>query len=126
MKNIIFQYLKKCKVAKFELDETTNHLFIPKKQTTSDIPLILDNYYIIEVSNYILNPPFQSTLVSNWNQNQIPKSKYLFGTPTKQINNMVRWDCCGYDTFNRVSLTDTYRDLWLPETEFIIMEKMYE
>jgi len=103
-----------------------NHLFIPKKQLNSLIPLILDKYYIIEVSNYILNPPFQSTLVSNWNQGQIPKNKYLFGTPTKRLNDMVRWDCCGYDNVSKTHLTDTYTDLWLPETEFILMEKVHE
>ena len=131
MNNIIKQGLQKCTIDLPPWDDDTTELII--KKTTKDekpkeVELIVDierdKYYIIKLKYYIINPPSNFTLSSNWNKGINPTSEYLLGTPTKFVGKMIQWDACGYDYKNRQSLDDVYSELWLPSKGFDVVERV--
>ena len=46
-------------------DDNTLELVIPKREEEQKIGLEVNNYYLIELADYILNPPPNFTLASN-------------------------------------------------------------
>ena len=125
MNPIIKKGLDKCNVVLPEYDDNTTHMFIPKKEISHDnmnIMLELDRYYVIKLERYILFPPDNFNLDSNWNKGVRASSEYMLVTPTKFVGKMTRFDGCGYDNDNNVSLSDTYTDFWLPAKGFKIVE----
>ena len=93
-------------------------IVIPKSTRINNNLLELDHTYLIEVSDLILNMNNDnSTLVSNWNNGQVVKSKQLKVSLSKIVNNMFRFD--GVGTNN-----DSYMDLWLPSDKFITLKEL--
>lgn len=128
MNSIIKKQLDNCNLSLPEYDEDTTYIFIPKNNrnnvVSTEIEIQKDHYYILELENYIINPPDNFTLSSNWNKGINPKSKYLFGTPTNFVGKMVRWDCCGYDINSNQPLDDVYSELWLPRKGFKMIREV--
>lgn len=85
--------------------------------------LEIEHYYIIKLKNYIINPPDNFTLSTNWNKGVVPKSEYLRCVIVQLLGDMVRICANGFDVVNNCDLNDSYVDLWLPKEGFdIIME----
>lgn len=127
---IIKKELEKCKVSLPNIDDNTYHFIVHKRdpiiqEETKEIELKQDYYYVIKLEYYILHPPDNFTLSSNWNKGINPISEYLLGTPIKFIGKMVQWDCCGYDIKNDLALDDVYSGLWLPLKGFTIIKEVW-
>ena len=130
MNKIIKEQLDKCKIKLPEYNDSTTHLIIEKQLSNKEIiqesvkEAERDHYYIIQLQYYIINPPDNFTLSSNWNNGINPTSEYLLGTPIKFVGKMIQWDCCGYDYKNKNPLDDVYNGLWLPSKGFTIVEEV--
>lgn len=127
MNKLVKDQLSKCKTCKIPAyDDSTIHLEIPLlnqvSQNTVDIQL--NHYYIIQVEKYILNPPENFNLASNWNHNKNPVSEYLLITPKKFLGKMVQFDGCGWDKERSRACSDIYSDFWLPRKSFSIIEEI--
>lgn len=126
MNNIIKKELAKCKNILPEYDENTTYIFIPRQSTEikKEIVLQRDFYYIIRLAKYILYPPENFTLDSNWNHGIHPKSEYMIVTPIKFVGKMIQFDGCGYDYYNNKNLDDVYNGLWLPQGGIEVIEEI--
>lgn len=127
MNNIIKKELDKCKKILPEYDENTTYIFIPRQSTEikKEIVLQRDFYYIIRLAKYILYPPENFTLDSNWNHGIHPKSEYMIVTPIKFVGKMIQFDGCGYDYYNDKNLDDVYNGLWLPQGGIEVIEEIW-
>lgn len=127
MNNIIKEQLKKCSFKLPPYDDSTTSLFIPKQsaEVKKEITLKRDYYYIIKLARYILYPPENFTLDSNWNNGVHPKSEYMLVTPTKFVGKMIQFDGCGYDYYNDKNLDDVYNGLWLPQGGIEVIEEVW-
>ena len=73
MNKYILEQLNKVKIADMPyFDNTTTEMIINKKPYAPPIDVQVDHYYLIELKDYICNPPDNFTLHINWNQNKIP------------------------------------------------------
>lgn len=124
--SIIKKELDKCKNILPEYDENTTYIFIPRQSTEikKEIVLQRDFYYIIKLAKYILYPPENFTLDSNWNHGIHPKSEYMIVTPIKFVGKMIQFDGCGYDYYNDKNLDDVYNGLWLPQGGIEVIEEI--
>ena len=127
MNNIIKQELEKCKDILPEFDDNTTYILIPKnnnQQENKNIELEIGKYYTIQLAKYILYPPENFTLDSNWNNGIHPQSEYMLVTPIKFVGKMIQVDGCGYDFYNHKTLDDVYNGLWLPRGGIEILEEV--
>jgi len=112
MNKFIEEELNKCKLVDIKFISDTEILI--KKKESIDKIIQLNNYYLIELENYILHPNINFTLAENWNKGIIPKSKYLKCMIVQIMGKMIKIDGSGYDIENNNDLTDVYLGLWLP------------
>lgn len=109
MNPLIKKQLENCKVANIpEFDDNTTHLIIPKGSVVNVSQYQVGRCYIVELADYVINPPEGNTLSSNWNKGTIPKYKYYKCEIVKIMGKMI---CIlGYG-FDPVTMRDT-NDLW--------------
>lgn len=112
MNKFIEEELNKCKLVDIKFISDTEILI--KKKESIDKIIQLNNYYLIELENYILHPNINFTLAENWNKGIIPKSKYLKCMIVQIMGKMIKIDGSGYDIENNNDLNDVYLGLWLP------------
>ena len=133
--SIIKEQLKKLNI---EINDSVTHIHIPKNMgdlsLTKNVPIKEDIFsknsiikinhnYIIKIAHYILNPPENFTLESNWNKGVRPVSPYLMGTCINQVGKMYCFSCTGYDPLSRTAKLDRYNELWLPEKSIDIISE---
>ena len=124
MNKYIKEQLKKVRRAKIPaFDDTTTSLTIDQLDSLA-LTIQVDHYYIIELQNYILNPPPNFTLAANWNNGITPKSKYLNCYVKNIMGKMICVDGVGFDLEQSIELTDHYANLWRPEAGVKIMEEL--
>ena len=124
MNKYIKEQLKKVRRAKIPtFDDTTTTLVI-EKLNSAELTIQVGHYYIVELQNYIINPPPNFTLAANWNNGISPKSKYLNCYVKKIMGKMLCIDGVGFDLERSTDLTDHYANLWLPEAGVKIMEEL--
>lgn len=120
MNSIIYDQLKKCKIAKIpEFDDNTTEITISKNSVKNIISndLILNHYYKIEVEDYIIKPYTGFTLHDNWNNGIIPKDKVMNCEIIQIMGKMVKVEAVGVDTNNQWSG-------WLPRKSFRVLEEI--
>lgn len=124
MNPLIKQQLEKCKVAVIPtFDDDTTILNIPKGTIVTVSPFEVGRCYLVELADYILNPPPDFTLAINWNQGSIPKHKYYKCEINKLMGNMVKIQGCGY-------LPDTQEDTfdmwagWVPQKGIKLLQRL--
>lgn len=106
-----------------EFDDNTTHLDIPMRTNSDPIVVEQDKCYIIQVEDYILNPPDGFTLHTNWNGNKIPKHKFMKVDVTKIMGKMIKVNSIGYDMFNGTNINDMWEG-WLPEKSITVIERL--
>ena len=124
MNDLIKEQLDKCTgLDIIQISETQFHI---KKQDKIPPSLMkLNHCYLIEVSDIILNQTqINSTLVSNWNNGQTVKDKYIKISFTKQLNTMYRFDGVGFNIQKKSDTTNYYSDFWLPGDQFTILQEI--
>lgn len=104
-------------------EDNTTHITIPMRTPNDPIILEEDKCYIVQVEDYILNPPDGFTLHTNWNQNKIPKCKYMKIDVSKIMGKMIKVNSIGYDMGTKSSINEVWEG-WLPEKSIIVLERL--
>ena len=94
-------------------DEDTVYIHIPKQTPNQVGQVKAGHYYLIELADYLLNPPKGFTLHDTWNQGKIPTQKYYKCKCVKNIGKMIQILGVGFEYESRTDL-DEYWDGWLP------------
>ena len=106
-----------------DYDDSTLQIHIPIKSEVATITLEQDKCYVVSVEDYILNPPDGFTLHTNWNNNKIPKHKFMKIDVCKIMGKMVKVNSIGYDIVNKTNINDMWEG-WLPESSITIIERL--
>lgn len=103
-------------------DSTTQLEFL-KSDVKRDTELQADHCYLISVEDYILNPPEGFTLHTNWNNNIIPKHKFMKIDVLQIMGKMIKVNSVGFDMKNQIDIGDTWSG-WLPQKSIKIIERL--
>lgn len=123
MNNNIKEQLKKITVAQLpEYDDCTTDLHIPKKEEIK-VSVCLNSCYMIMLENYILFPPSDFTLHTNWNKGVVPKSKYYKCQVTNIMGNMIKITGVGYNFITQSDTSDNWEG-WLPSKSFTVIKEL--
>lgn len=124
MNQIIEEQLSKVRIADLPLyDEYTQHLIIPKKDKATIGTLELFKSYLIEIENYILNPPDGFSLHSNWNKGIGPKCKHLKVEVIQLAGKMIKVKSVGFDCNNNRETEEVWEG-WLPSKAIKIIRRL--
>ena len=117
MNKIIAEQLRKVTATTLSFDENTKSLFIPKTLKITGASLKKGKVYRIKFEDFIVNPPQNSTLASNWNAGKIPKHKEYFAEVIDKVGNMIK--------FNGVAVEDQTDNFygWIPDEGFEVLNE---
>lgn len=118
MNKFIKEQLDKCQNF-VDIEKVSDEEFIIKSKQFNKIEL--NKYYILNISNSIIN---SDTLQFNWNNGVKIQSNYIKCFITSIMNDMCKIDGCGFDIANDCDLEDTYIGLWLPISGIDIYKKL--
>lgn len=123
MNKWIKKQLKLVKVADIPpYEENSLIIRIPRKKFQS-ISFQLNHFYLIELEDYILNPPPGFTLHENWNNNQVPKHKFYKCQCVQIMGKMIKILGVAFDYENRLDLEENW-DGWLPTKSVRILREI--
>lgn len=124
MNPLIKKQLESCKVAVVPpFMEDTTQLIIPKG-TASTVSLFeVGRCYLVELADYITNPPEDFTLSVNWNQGTVPKHKYYKCEINKVMGSMVRIQGCGYILETNTDTCDMWAG-WVPQKGIKLLQRL--
>lgn len=121
MNKIIKNQLDKVSVAKLPYyDDNTTSIIIPKLST---LYLKENCCYILKLDDIMLHPSENSVLVTNWNNNSIPTSRYYKADINQIMGKMVKITGLAYDFENKKDLSDIWVG-WLVLDNIEILEKL--
>ena len=124
MNELIKKQLESCRVANippFSDDDT--QIVITRGQVSSVSPYQVHKCYVIELADYILNPPPNFTLADNWNKGSIPKYKYYKCEISAVMGNMVKISGCGYDNASDSDYNEFWEG-WLPQSGVKLIKEL--
>lgn len=124
MNPLIKKQLSSCKVANIpEFDDNSVIINIPKGSVLNVTHYQVGRCYVVELADYIINPPEGYTLASNWNKGSSPKYKYYKCEIVKIVGKMI---CIlGYGV-NPVTGQDTNElwEGWVPQSGIKILQEL--
>lgn len=124
MNSIIKTQLEKCRVANIpEFDEDSTTITIPQGSNVSVSPYQVHRCYLIELADYILNPPPDFTLAINWNKGQIPQYKYFKCEILQIMGKMVKFNGVGYDPIKKLDTTYVWEG-WVPQKGIKLLQEL--
>lgn len=124
MNSIIKKQLQNCKVANIpDFQDTDLVINIPKGSVLNVSPYQIGKFYIVELADYIINPPEGYTLASNWNKGTTPKYKYYKCEIVKIVGKMVCILGCGYDNITMRDTNDLWEG-WVPQAGIKIIQEL--
>lgn len=101
MNKFIKQQLENINTKLSNWDDSTSKIFIPKQGSNNNVQseqFVVGSNYNIIIENYIINPPPNFSLASNWNFNTIPPEENLIATVLQIMGNMIKFKCIGKTT----------------------------
>ena len=100
MNKFIKEQLQQITIPITSWDDDTTHIIIKKQgsRSNSSEDFIIGNNYDIIVEDYIINPPPNFTLSSNWNFNTNPPEKELEVEVLQIVGKMLKFKCVGKTT----------------------------
>lgn len=104
-------------------DDNTTQIIIPKIEQEKVIQLDVNHYYIIELADYILNPPENFTLHTNWNNNNVPKYKYMKCIVKVVMGKMVRIEGTACNMKDMSDIDYKWAG-WLPSKSIKVIKEM--
>ena len=111
---LIEKQLKNCKRCNVPPhNESTTSIFIPKNSIKKDLEFVKDNFYLIKIENYVVNPPPGFTLAQNWNGGTTPPSEYMNICCIQIMGKMIKVDGIAFDIDKDVPLDKSWCG-WLP------------
>lgn len=124
MNPIIKKQLQNCKVANIpDFQDTDTVISIPKGSVLNVSPYQIGKFYIVELADYIINPPEGYTLASNWNKGTTPRYKYYKCEIVKIVGKMVCILGCGYDDTTMQDTNDLWEG-WIPQAGIKIIQEL--
>lgn len=122
MNNLVKEQLKLCRKAQIpEFDDNTTKLIIPKGKRLEIQDVVVGNYYLIEVENYIINPFDGFDLHIKWNHNIVPKDKYMKCEILQVMGKMIKINSLGYNYLEDKDTNNVWEG-WLPRKSFKIIK----
>lgn len=124
MNELIKEQLSKVKMIKIPpYDDSTTHIYLHKLSPDNGCVVYVDRYYLIELENYITNPPDGFTLHTNWNNGIKPPSKYMKCQVTNDLGKMIKITGIGYDYENKKDI-DILWEGWLPKDAITVLQEL--
>ena len=120
---LIKAQLNNCRVAQipeFSEDDTVIH--ITRGSDITITPYQIGKCYLVELADYIINPPADYTLSANWNQGRVPTHKHYKCQVLNVMGKMVRIFGSGYDIINDTDDLNVW-DGWVPQKGIKIIEE---
>ena len=128
MNKLIRQQLEKLNLPnKPEYDESTTHLVFPKQNSETvqeNSSFVINGVYKIVIANYIVSPPPDFTLDTDWNKGRHIADTTLLIQITQLAGKMLRFTGRGYN-FNTDTTNDNFYDqMWIPAKSIISYERI--
>lgn len=124
MNSTIKKQLQNCRVANIPaFDNNTTEILIKKGNEFAVSPYQVGRCYLIELADYIINPPPDFTLADNWNQGRTPKYKHYKCEIKAVAGKMVRFMGSGYDIVTDTDANYVW-DGWAPQKGIKIIEEL--
>ena len=124
MNPIVKRELLNCRVAEIpEFSEDDSTLYIPKSAGIRANIYQIHKCYLVELEDYILNPPPDFTLSSNWNKGSIHPSKYMKVEIAQVMGKMVRIMGCGYNITTKTDM-NTMWEGWVPQKGMKLIQQL--
>ena len=124
MNPLIKKQLESCKVANIpEFDESTTHVVIPKGSVLNVTQYQVGKCYLVELADYVINPPEGYTLASNWNKGTTPKYKYYKCEIVKIVGKMICILGFGFDTTTQKDTNDLWEG-WIPQEGIKLLQEL--
>lgn len=124
MNEIIKKQLNLVRIAKLPLyDDNTTKMIIPKTLSIEETVIDIGHYYVIELADYIVNPPPNFNLHVNWNNNNIPKYKYFRCEVIAAIGKMIKINGVACDMKTLGDLDYTWVG-WVPKKSISIIKEL--
>lgn len=129
MNKYIKEQLNKVKVCKVpQFNDSTEVIFIKQQPLFDKVknqPFEENHYYLIELEDYVINPPPGFSLHTNWNNNISPTQKYYKCQVVKVMNKMIKILGVGWDNIEKKDLDNEIWDGWLPIKSVNIISEIY-
>lgn len=114
---------KICKIPPFNNDTTS--IKIPKHGVFTEAPLVeVEEFYLIKLKDYIINPPKDFNFHDNWNNGSIPTQSYYKCKCIKKLGKMIFVLGVGFDFESKKDLDDIIWDGWLPLNSIEVIAKL--
>ena len=124
MNPIAKKQLDACKVADLPYyDEKSTLLVIPKKDSNRVNEFHLHKYFIVELADYIINPPPDYTLSANWNRGSVPRYKYMKVEICQLMGKMIRINGAAFDPNTNTDIPYVWEG-WVPSQGLKIVKRL--
>ena len=124
MNPIIKKQLENCRVANIpDFDDSTKTITIPKGSALTVTPYQVGKFYLVELADYVINPPEGYTLASNWNKGTSPKYKYYKCEIVKTVGKMICILGCGFDAVHQQDTNDLWEG-WVPQAGIKLLQEL--
>ena len=114
MNRFIREQLNKITIPMPDWNDDTTIFVIPKQGNNIKVDFVVGGTYDIMIEDYILNPPPNFTLSSNWNYNTNPPEKELRVEVLQIVGKMLKFKCIG-------KTTGIEWEGWLPRKSITIL-----
>lgn len=104
-------------------NESDRVITLNKRENALDSILREGQCYLISVEDYILNPPEGFTLHTNWNNNVVPKFKFMKIDVLQIMGKMIKVTSMGYDMHTQKDIPEMWSG-WLPQKSITIIERL--
>lgn len=124
MNPLIRKQLENCKVANIpDFDDNSIIINIPKGSILNVTPYQVGKCYLVELADYVLNPPEGHTLSSNWNKGTTPRYKYYKCEIVKVVGKMICILGCGFDMSTQHDTNDLWEG-WVPQSGIRLIQEL--
>ena len=127
MNKLIMKQLGKLNIPnKPEYDDSTTHLVFPRRSDVvekDDTTFVLNGVYKIVLANYIVSPPPNFTLDTDWNKGKHISDTTLLIQVTQIAGKMIRFTGRGYNFNTDTTNNNFYDNMWIPAKSIISYER---
>ena len=124
MNPIIKKQLESCKVANIPpFGDDAIMITIPKGSTLNVTQYQIGKCYLVELADYVVNPPEGYTLASNWNKGTSPKYRYYKCEIVKVVGKMICILGCGVNPVTGQDTSDLWEG-WVPQQGIKLIQEL--
>ena len=124
MNSLIKRELLNCRVAEVpEFNDEDTEIIIYKNSTMRASQYQVHKCYLVELEDYIINPPPEFTLSSNWNKGTIPPSKFMKVEIAQVMGKMIRITGRGYDIITKSDMNTVWEG-WVPQKSMKLIQQL--